>query len=60
MFEVIPCSSNEIPREVVDDDDRTITEYASLDPGQPNFIGCAVCIEGVVYGDGQSEEDYSE
>jgi snRNA-activating protein complex subunit 3 len=59
MFEVIPCVSNEIPREIADVDGR-VTGYVAIDPSNPNFTGCVVCIEGVAYGDGQSEEDYSE
>jgi snRNA-activating protein complex subunit 3 len=59
MFEVIPCTSNEIPSETVDAD-SALTGFAPLDPSQPTFSGCVVCIEGVAYGDGQSDEDYSE
>jgi snRNA-activating protein complex subunit 3 len=59
MFEVIPCVSNEIPREVTDDEGN-VTGYEPASAEDPAFTGCVVCIEGVAYGDGQSEEDYSE
>jgi snRNA-activating protein complex subunit 3 len=34
--------------------------YKPIDPANPTFPGAVVCIEGLAYGDGQDEEDYSE
>ncbi|KAI0949381.1 hypothetical protein AcW1_009012 [Taiwanofungus camphoratus] len=63
LFEIIPCISNEIPKESVDDTGETPTYELSpsADRRRPEgSTGCAACIEGTVYGDGQSVEDYSE
>ena len=46
LYDVLPCSANDIAN-----NDR--------DPGE-TVNGYVVCIEGVAYGDGKSEEDYSE
>ncbi|EJD02827.1 uncharacterized protein FOMMEDRAFT_156180 [Fomitiporia mediterranea MF3/22] len=51
LYDVIPCPSNEIPSE---DDDN------SADFVSPPHRGAVVCIEGVVYGDGMAEVDYSD
>jgi len=58
LFEAIPCCSNEIPDPRTSDDGR-VTGY---DPANPTrgSVGCVLCINGVAYGDGQSEEDYSD
>ncbi|KAH8119066.1 snRNA-activating protein of 50kDa MW C terminal-domain-containing protein [Phellopilus nigrolimitatus] len=56
LYEVIPCPSNEIPPEKRHNG-KTIG-YEDDEP--PPHSGCVVCIEGIAYGDGQSEEDYSD
>jgi snRNA-activating protein complex subunit 3 len=56
LFETIPCTSNELPNEIIEDDHIIGYDNSEL----PNSSGCAMCIEGLVYGDGQSEEDYAE
>jgi snRNA-activating protein complex subunit 3 len=55
LFEMIPCTSNELTEEILDDDDR-VTGYRDV----PTRPGCVICIEGVAYGDGESEFDYAE
>lgn len=51
----IPCISNEMPEEVYEDDE--LVGY------NPNSIhknpGTVVLIEGVLYGDGQGDQDYA-
>lgn len=56
LYEALPCPSNEIPFEK--SGDGTIFEYSEDEA--PPHKGGVVCIEDVAYGDGQSEEDYSE
>lgn len=56
LFETIPCTSNEIPEEILEDE--RILGYDNSEV--PNSSGCAIYIEGVVYGDGQSEDDYAK
>ena len=70
LYDVIPCPSNEIPDELHreeeeerdgdgdGDGDGEIVGYNSDE--LPPHRGAVVCIEGVAYGDGQEEEDYSE
>ncbi|KAH9949551.1 snRNA-activating protein of 50kDa MW C terminal-domain-containing protein [Amylocystis lapponica] len=63
MYDVVPCSSSEIPKEIVGEN-GVIEGYqmqtapgASLSEGS---TGCAILIDGVLYGDGQDMEDYSD
>lgn len=51
---MIPCTSNELTEEILDDD--RVTGYRDV----PTRPGCVICIEGVAYGDGESEFDYAE
>ncbi|KAJ7497460.1 snRNA-activating protein of 50kDa MW C terminal-domain-containing protein [Mycena latifolia] len=55
LFEMIPCTSNEITDEILDD--GHITGYKDDIPTRP---GCVICIEGLAYGDGESEFDYAD
>lgn len=55
LFESIPCTTNEITEEILDDD--RVTAYRDDVPTRP---GCVICIEGLAYGDGESELDYAE
>jgi snRNA-activating protein complex subunit 3 len=55
LFEAIPCPSNEVTQEILDD--GRVTGYHSEVPTHP---GCVMCIEGLAYGDGESELDYAE
>lgn len=57
MFDVIPCTSNEIPEEIVEDGRVVGYEKGSA---RTESSGHVMCVEGVAYGDGQSEEDYAE
>lgn len=57
LFEVIPCTSNEIPPETLTDGEVTGYERDSPESGSS---GCVMCIEGKAYGDGMSESDYAE
>jgi snRNA-activating protein complex subunit 3 len=56
LFEAVPCTSNELPEEVKDDE--RLVGYEISQPASSR--GCVMCIEGIAYGDGQSEMDYAE
>ena len=56
LFNAIPCTSNELPDEIIDDERVVGYENIQL----TNSKGCVMCIEGIAYGDGQSETDYAE
>lgn len=55
-MESIPCVSNEIPQEQTNE--QGIVTWQKTSPA--NSSGSVICVEGVVYGDGQTENDYSE
>lgn len=57
LFEVIPCTSNEIPEEKLVDGDIVGYQTPSAVKGSN---GCVICVEGKAYGDGMSEYDYAE
>lgn len=56
LYEALPCLSNEIPSEKSPDG----SNHGYSEDEVPPHKGGVFCIEGVAYGDGQSEEDYSE
>ncbi|KAJ7268821.1 snRNA-activating protein of 50kDa MW C terminal-domain-containing protein [Mycena haematopus] len=56
LFDAIPCTSNEIPEEILDD--GRVTAYR--DDGVPTRPGYVICIEGLAYGDGENEVDYAD
>lgn len=56
LYDILPCSSNEIPSEITED--AEVVGYKHEET--PSHRGAVVCIEGVAYGDGQADEDYSE
>ncbi|KZS99360.1 uncharacterized protein LAESUDRAFT_765633 [Laetiporus sulphureus 93-53] len=63
LSDVIPCTSNELPRELPDTPtERTRyklpTESAAA--ARETSPGCAICINGTVYGDRNSTDDYSD
>lgn len=55
-FDSIPCGFNKMPEEVLNDDEKVINYEKPTGSTNP---GCVICIEGIAYGDGQNEEDYS-
>ncbi|KAJ7496121.1 snRNA-activating protein of 50kDa MW C terminal-domain-containing protein, partial [Mycena galericulata] len=55
LFEMIPCTSHEIPEEILDE--GRITGYQNDVLTRP---GCVICVEGFAYGDGESEFDYAD
>ena len=63
LFESIPCTSNEIPEEITDES-GSLTRYRQPqgedDMAVDSSAGAAICIEGIVYGDGETEDDYAE
>ena len=63
LFEVIPCTTNELPEEVRGDSGH-ITGYNTVlrasDMAVDSGGGAMMCIEDVLYGDGLSEDDYAE
>ncbi|KAI0093268.1 snRNA-activating protein of 50kDa MW C terminal-domain-containing protein [Irpex rosettiformis] len=56
LFDCIPCTSNEMAEEYVDEDGTTKWK----EPAVRESAGAVICIEDVAYGDGQSEDDYSD
>ncbi|KAI0695476.1 snRNA-activating protein of 50kDa MW C terminal-domain-containing protein [Cytidiella melzeri] len=56
LYDAIPCSCNEMPEKYVDEEG--VTRWK--DPEFGESTGVTICIEGVAYGDGQSEQDYSD
>lgn len=61
FFEAIPCPSNELPREYILDTGELKYDLplGGEKPALEGSSGCALCIEDVAYGDGQTEYDYS-
>ena len=55
LFDVIPCPSNEIPEAPAPSSSGTWGEASAR-----GSSGAVICLEDVAYGDGQSEQDYSE
>jgi snRNA-activating protein complex subunit 3 len=59
LYEAIPCISNEIPPETCEDDEMVGYDIKGKQPPGVS-TGAVICIEGLAYGDGRSEEDYAE
>ncbi|THV02444.1 hypothetical protein K435DRAFT_963166 [Dendrothele bispora CBS 962.96] len=57
LFEVIPCESNNIPDEFVDEDGNL--EYKVNDK-RKGSSGHVICIDELAYGDAFSEDDYAD
>lgn len=58
---MIPCHSNEIPKEIQNDSGERIGyEMPTARTVREACSGCVICIEGVAYGDGQNMVDYAE
>ncbi|KAJ7217885.1 snRNA-activating protein of 50kDa MW C terminal-domain-containing protein [Mycena pura] len=55
LFDMIPCTSTEITEEILNED--SVAGYRDDAPTRP---GCVICIEGLAYGDGESEFDYAD
>lgn len=60
LYDVIPCAANEIPGDDSQSQSQSQKGWDERDGEEGLHKGAVVCIEGVAYGDGQSEEDYSE
>lgn len=63
LLEAIACPSRELPQEVHDASGAIIDYKVSRDDDDMNVdssAGAVVCVEGVVHGDAQSEDDYAE
>lgn len=56
LFDAIPCASNEMPDEHLAEGGNIQWSGASA----RGSTGSVICIEDIAYGDGQSEQDYSE
>ncbi|KAF7315511.1 Expansin-like EG45 domain-containing protein [Mycena indigotica] len=56
LFDAIHCPSTELREEILEDD--RVVGYKS--DGPPTRPGCVVCVEGMAYGDGESETDYAD
>lgn len=60
LYEAIPCTSNNIPVDIPTDGQNAM-EVDGDNAGQPSrHRGAVICIEGIAYGDGENEDDYSE
>ena len=59
LFEVIPCSFNELPQELYENG-RFVGYVTDQDMPPSPSSGCVICIEGTAYGDGSNEVDYAE
>lgn len=55
LYEALPCPSNDVPPESDTEVSISLYKEGAIAPHR----GAVICIEGVCYGDGQSEEDYS-
>ncbi|KAJ7072170.1 Golgi complex component 7-domain-containing protein [Mycena amicta] len=55
LFDAIHCTSTELRQEIVDDG-----RFVGYAEGPPTRPGCVICIEGLAYGDGESEVDYAD
>jgi snRNA-activating protein complex subunit 3 len=60
LFEAIPCTSNEIPKERIANGKVVGYETPTAENLEGGSSGCVICIEGKAYGDGMSERDYAE
>jgi snRNA-activating protein complex subunit 3 len=60
LFEVIPCTSNDIPEEQVVDGEVSGYDTLTADSARRGSSGCVICIEDKAYGDGLSDSDYAE
>ena len=63
LVDAIPCTSYEIPEEIRDDSGDIIgykTQRTDDDMPVDKAEGAVVCVENVLYGDGQGEDDYAE
>jgi snRNA-activating protein complex subunit 3 len=60
LFEVIPCTSNELPAERIADGEVVGYEIPTKESARRGSSGCVICVEGKAYGDGMSENDYAE
>ncbi|KIK67209.1 hypothetical protein GYMLUDRAFT_37277 [Collybiopsis luxurians FD-317 M1] len=57
LFEAIPCVSNELPEEILEDDQ--VTGYKEVG-GINGSSGCVMIINDLAFGDGLNEEDYAD
>jgi snRNA-activating protein complex subunit 3 len=60
LFEVIPCTSNEIPVERIADGEVVGYDTPTAECATRGSSGCVICVGGKAYGDGMSENDYAE
>ncbi|TFK93766.1 hypothetical protein K466DRAFT_477981 [Polyporus arcularius HHB13444] len=63
LFEAIPCASNELPEEIRDESGKITGFTAPRRDGDMEVDrggGAVICIEDVLYGDGQSQDDYAD
>jgi len=60
LFEVIPCTSNDIPEERMVDGEVVGYETPTAESAGRGSSGCVVCVEGKAYGDGMSDNDYAD
>lgn len=63
LFDAIPCTSKEIPAEILDEAGVFMGYKVSEDEDSGalgSSLGAAVCIEGVLYAEDESQVDYAE
>lgn len=56
LYEALPCPSNEMPPETTSGTSRSSYAQGEIAPHR----GAVICIEDICYGDGETDEDYSE
>ncbi|PCH43773.1 hypothetical protein WOLCODRAFT_26180 [Wolfiporia cocos MD-104 SS10] len=62
LFAVIPCHWKELPQDIAGNSSTPIEYSAPSSNGsatREGTSGCVICIDGVLYGDGQNLDDYS-
>jgi len=57
LFEAIPCESNNLPEEFLDEDGNMRYKVNDKTKGSSGHV---ICIDEVAYGDGFCENDYAE
>lgn len=57
LFEVMPCVSNELPNEIIEDGELSGYQEPGITAGSSGYV---IVINDLAYGDGLNEEDYAE
>ncbi|KAH8107905.1 snRNA-activating protein of 50kDa MW C terminal-domain-containing protein [Cristinia sonorae] len=55
LYDIIPCISHEIPQNSLNEHGQSVWNNTARQDS-----GAVICVEGLLFGDGQSEKDYAE